>query len=70
MALSTANPPHTHSTNVFPIYGIADNRLVITVAAQNLICPQTNTYPKNADIITRIIRITPMFQVSILIKDP
>lgn len=70
MALSTANPPQTHSTRVFPMYGIAESRLVITVAAQNLIWPQTRTYPRNADIITRIMRITPMFQVSILMNDP
>lgn len=37
VALSTANPPHIHSTNIFPIQGIAENRLVITVAPQNLI---------------------------------
>ena len=28
----TANPPQTHCTKSIPIYGIADNRLVITVA--------------------------------------
>lgn len=32
----------------FPIYGIADNKLVITVAAQNDIWPHGKTYPKNA----------------------
>lgn len=37
VALSTANPPHSHSTRAFPMYGIALNRLVITVAPQNLI---------------------------------
>lgn len=37
VALSTANPPHSHSTKVLPIYGIALNRLVITVAPQKLI---------------------------------
>lgn len=37
VALSTANPPHIHSTKVFPIYGMAENRFVITVAPQNLI---------------------------------
>jgi len=37
VALSTANPPHSHSTSMDPIYGIAENRLVITVAPQNLI---------------------------------
>lgn len=43
VALSTANPPHSHSTRDFPIYGMALNRLVITVAPQNLIWPQGNT---------------------------
>ena len=28
----TEKPPHTNSTNDFPNHGIADNRLVITVA--------------------------------------
>lgn len=37
VALSTANPPHSQYTNIFPIYGMAENRLVITVAPQNLI---------------------------------
>ena len=43
VALSTANPPQIHSTSIFPKYGIAENRLVITVAPQNLICPQGST---------------------------
>lgn len=37
VALSTAKPPQIHSTKDFPIYGIAENRLVMTVAPQNLI---------------------------------
>jgi len=37
------NSPQIHMTNVFPIYGIGDIRLVITVAPQNDICPQGNT---------------------------
>lgn len=37
VALSTANPPHNHSTRGGPRYGMAENRLVITVAPQNLI---------------------------------
>lgn len=43
VGLSTENPPQAHSTRVWPIYGIAENRLVITVAPQNDICPQGNT---------------------------
>ena len=40
VALSTANPPQIHCTTSCPRYGIADRRLVITVAAQKDICPQ------------------------------
>jgi len=65
VALSTAKPPHIHSTKVFPMYGIAENKLVITVAPQNLICPHGRTYPIKAVAIVRIKRITPIFHVSI-----
>jgi len=34
VGLETANPPQTHSTITPPTTGIADNKLVITVAAQ------------------------------------
>lgn len=67
VALSTAKPPHNHSTKDLPIYGMAEKRFVITVAPQNLICPQGSTYPIKAVAITKIIRMTPKFQVSILI---
>jgi hypothetical protein len=70
VALSTANPPHIHSTSILPIYGIAENRLVITVAPQNLICPQGSTYPINAVAIVRINKITPIFHVSVSLNDP
>lgn len=43
---------------------MADNKLVITVAPQNLIWPQTNTYPTKAVAIVSKSRITPMFHVS------
>jgi len=43
VALSTANPPHIHCTRSPPIYGIAENKFVITVAPQKDICPQGNT---------------------------
>lgn len=65
VALSTANPPHIHSTKVLPIYGMAEKRFVITVAPQNLICPQGNTYPMNAVAMVRINNTTPMFHVSV-----
>lgn len=70
VALSTANPPHIHSTSIFPIYGIAENRFVITVAPQNLICPHGKTYPMNAVAMVRINRITPMFHVSMREYEP
>lgn len=63
VALSTANPPHNQVTIVLPRYGIADKRLVITVAPQKDIWPQGNTYPKNAVAITINRIITPTFQV-------
>lgn len=65
VALLTANPPQTHLTRFAPIYGIADRKLVITVAAQNLIWPQGRTYPINAVAIVRINSRTPTIQVSI-----
>jgi len=43
VALSTENPPHNHSTMLEPIKGIAENKLVITVAPQKLIWPQGKT---------------------------
>jgi hypothetical protein len=43
VALSTAKPPQIHSTSMFPTYGMAEKILVITVAPQNLICPQGST---------------------------
>jgi hypothetical protein len=42
----------------FPIPGIAENKFVITVAPQKLICPQGSTYPiKAAAIIKKKITI-------------
>lgn len=63
MALSTANPPHIHSTKLGPIYGTAENKLVITVAPQNDICPQGNTYPIKAAAMVRNKIIIPVIQV-------
>jgi len=70
VALSTENPPQIHSTKFVPMYGIADRRLVITVAPQNGICPHGSTYPMNAVAITVNRRITPMFHVSRNVYDP
>lgn len=64
VALSTENPPQIHSTRVGPIYGIADNKFVITVAPQKDICPHGRTYPRNAVAIIENTRRIPIFQVS------
>jgi hypothetical protein len=70
VALSTANPPQTHCTNSVPTYGIADNKLVITVAPQNDICPHGSTYPiKAVPIVVKKIT-TPIFHVSVKLYDP
>lgn len=65
VGLSTENPPQAHSTMVWPMYGTAENRLVITVAPQNDICPQGKTYPTKAVAIRVRRRMTPVFQVSL-----
>lgn len=65
VALSTAKPPQIHCTNIWPKYGIADKRLVITVAAQNDIWPQISTYPINAVAITANKIITPTDHVCV-----
>lgn len=43
VALSTEKPPQIHSTRLVPIYGIAESRLVITVAPQKDIWPHGST---------------------------
>ena len=43
VALLTDGPPQIQVTIVFPTYGMADIRLVITVAPQNDICPHGRT---------------------------
>jgi hypothetical protein len=43
VGLPTAYPPHSQVTIASPTTGIAENRLVMTVAAQKLICPQGST---------------------------
>ena len=63
VALSTAKPPHIHITRSPPIYGMAENRLVITVAPQKDIWPQGRTYPKKAVAITNNRITTPIIQV-------
>lgn len=65
----TENPPHNHLTIMFPQIGIAESRFVITVAAQNDICPHGKTYPRNAVAIRSKRIITPEFQVWVSLKD-
>lgn len=64
VALSTEKPPQIHSTRSIPMYGIADRRLVITVAPQKDIWPHGKTYPMKAVAITVNNNTTPMFHVS------
>lgn len=63
VAASTANPPHIHVTMSCPIYGIAENKLVITVAAQKDIWPQGSTYPIKAVAMVLRSRTIPINQV-------
>lgn len=60
----TEKPPQIQFTIIPPITGMAEIKLVITVAPQNLIWPQGKTYPKKAIAIERIKITTPKFQVS------
>ena len=68
VALSTENTPQIHLTRLVRIYGIAERRLVMTIAPQNDICPHSRTYPINAVAITAN-RITPTFHVSRKVYD-
>jgi len=69
VAFATENPPHSHCTILTPAIGIAEAKLVITVAPQKDICPHGRTYPKNAAaIVIRRIKI-PEDQVSFFIKE-
>ena len=70
VALSTAKPPQIHCTRVVPKYGIAESRLVITVAPQKDIWPQGRTYPTKAVAITVSIMITPIDHVVINLYEP
>jgi len=48
--------------NFWPITGIEVIKLVITVAAQKLICPHGRTYPKKAVKIIKTNRAIPVNQ--------
>ncbi len=50
--------PHNHWTRSLPIIGIAENKLVITVAPQNDIWPHGRTYPRKAAAM--VITISPI----------
>jgi hypothetical protein len=55
--------PHNQIVRDFPIIGIEEIKLVITVAAQKDIWPQGSTYPMKA-VAMRMSRMrTPEFQV-------
>lgn len=64
VALSTEKPPQIHSTKLVPMYGIADRRLVITVAPQKDIWPHGKTYPIKAVAMTANSSMIPIFHVS------
>lgn len=59
----TEKLPHIHFTLLWPMYGIAEKMLVMTVAPQNDICPHGSTYPKKADAINRTRIVIPLVQV-------
>lgn len=65
----TENPPHNHFTIMSPQIGMADRRLVITVAAQKDICPHGSTYPIKAVAIRIIMIEIPEFHVCANLKD-
>jgi len=65
----TEKPPHNHLTIISPQIGIADIRFVITVAAQNDICPHGKTYPINAVAMSIKIISTPIFHVPLILNE-
>jgi hypothetical protein len=58
----TEGPPQIQVTRVLPSIGMEERVPVITVAPQKDICPQGRTYPRNAVIISSIIRVRPLAQ--------
>ena len=67
VGFDTEKPPQRNSTIFWPIKGNAENKLIITVAPQKLICPQGNTYPKKAAAIINIKMIIPDIHKKILL---
>ena len=56
-------PNQIQDTRMSPIIGITESIPVITVAPQNLICPQGKTYPKKATPISIKYNSIPETQV-------
>lgn len=69
VAWLTENPPHTHSTIIWPIYGIDEIRFVITLVPQKDICPHGKTYPKKAVAIKIKTIITPEAHTWVNLKE-
>jgi len=69
VAFPTEKPPHNHSTIVFPKYGIAEIRLVMTVAPQKDICPHGSTYPKKAVAIKANKILIPENQTCLILNE-
>jgi hypothetical protein len=65
----TENPPQSHLTISSPKNGIAERRLVMTVAPQNDICPHGRTYPKKAVPIKINNIMIPVDHVSFFLKE-
>ena len=65
VALLTEKPPQSQNTISLPTTGIAEAKLVITVAPQKDICPHGSTYPKNAVPINKRRITTPITHVSL-----
>ena len=63
--MSIAKPLHSQHTILEPRKGMAENRIVITVAPQNDICPQGRTYPKKVVAITKSKIVTPISHTSL-----
>jgi len=70
VAFLTENPPQSQRTISLPTTGIAEAKLVMTVAPQKDICPQGNTYPKKAVPISKRRITTPTLQVSLKWYEP
>lgn len=69
VGLLTENPPHSHETRVWPIFGTTENSPVITDAPQNDICPHGRIYPVKAVAINRIKILTPEDQIRFFLKE-